>query len=81
MKTKDCELTDIRDILKCASGDKDNDACCEKTGVLDGKREVCEPFCNPNSEDWPKSPRGVGKYLKCASQFDQIMKCHYASRR
>lgn len=80
-KTKVCDLSEAQDILLCASNNKDNGPCCKKTGVLDGSREVCEPFCNPNSPDWPTSTKGMGKYLKCLKVFEDIMKCHHASCR
>lgn len=66
-------------MLLAASDNKDNSFCCRKTKVLDGDKKICEPFCNPNSPNWPT--KAEAKYLRCLGQFDNIMKCHWASAR
>jgi len=72
-----CPIAGMRDFLKCGANGNDNRACCEKTGVLEGKRDFCFPFCNPDGDTWPAQKEAM-KYLPCASQMAQIMKCHWA---
>lgn len=74
-----CPISDMRDYLRCASNDRNNTYCCYNKNVLNGGRDVCEPFCNVESDNWPE--RADGKYLRCITQFDSIMKCHWASAR
>jgi len=77
MLGKQCPIDGMRTYLQCGANSQDNRACCEKTGVLEGKRAFCYPFCNPNGADWPGQNQAM-KYMPCAGQLNAIMRCHWA---
>jgi len=77
MLGKQCPIGGMRTYLQCGANSQDNRSCCEKTGVLEGKRAFCHPFCNPNGAEWPASNQAM-KYMPCAGQLNAIMRCHHA---
>jgi len=77
MLSKLCPMDGMRAYLQCGANSQDNRSCCTQTGVLEGKRAFCHPFCNPTGAEWP-APNQAMKYLPCASQMNAIMRCHWA---
>lgn len=74
-----CPIDTMRIYLECAANSDNNIGCCSKVGVLDHGRKVCKPLCNPSGPAWPADKEQAKRLLPCLSQFDPIMKCHWAS--
>jgi len=77
MLSKQCPMDQMREYLKCASNNQDNRMCCQQTGLLEGKKAFCHPFCNPSGAEWPTSGQAM-KYLPCSAEMGAMMTCHWA---
>uniref|UniRef100_A0A915KDS7 Domain of unknown function DB domain-containing protein n=1 Tax=Romanomermis culicivorax TaxID=13658 RepID=A0A915KDS7_ROMCU len=76
----DCPGDHLRKFMTCASTSRSADACCRKMGVYESGRKICEPVCNPASKDWPKNQEEGKRLLPCLSKFNEIFKCHWATK-
>ncbi len=61
-------------MIQCASDFKDATPCCRATGVLNGNRGICAPFCNPNAG----MPAINVRYLPCLDVLPNIGNCFWA---
>lgn len=78
-KNGNCDIEDLRPMLYAASNDKDNSKCCRQKGLLKKPYDICEPFCNPGSANWPEKPQL--KYFRCLNKLNDFLNCHWASCR